>query len=642
MAEAKNVQEQDVNQLLKIRREKLAELQNEGKDPFQITKYDVTHHSSDVKEQFDALEGHTVRVAGRMMSKRVMGKASFCNVQDLKGNIQAYVARDSVGEESYKEFKKYDIGDIVGIEGQVFRTKTGEISIHASKLTLLSKSLQILPEKFHGLTNTDLRYRQRYVDLIMNPDVKDTFIKRSRIISAIRRYLDSQGFMEVETPILVANAGGAAARPFETHFNALNEDFKLRISLELYLKRLIVGGLERVYEIGRVFRNEGLDTRHNPEFTLMELYQAYTDYNGMMDLTENLYRFVAQEVLGTTKIVYNGVEMDLGKPFERITMVDAVKKYAGVDWNEVETLEQARALAEEHHVEYEERHKKGDILSLFFEEFAEEHLIQPTFVMDHPIEISPLTKKKPENPDYVERFEFFMNGWEMANAYSELNDPLDQRARFKAQEELLAQGDEEANTTDEDFLNALEIGMPPTGGIGFGIDRMCMLLTDSAAIRDVLLFPTMKSLDKNETSKKTVSDVVTDIKEAVTKIDFSKVEIEPLFEELVDFDTFSKSDFRVVKVEACEAVPKSKKLLKFTLNDGTDRKRTILSGIHEYYEPEELIGKTCVAITNLPPRKMMGIDSEGMLISAVYEYDGREGLNLLMLDDSIPAGAKLY
>ncbi len=642
MAEAKNVQEQDVNQLLKIRREKLAELQNEGKDPFQITKYDVTHHSSDVKEQFDALEGHTVRVAGRMMSKRVMGKASFCNVQDLKGNIQAYVARDSVGEESYKEFKKYDIGDIVGIEGQVFRTKTGEISIHASKLTLLSKSLQILPEKFHGLTNTDLRYRQRYVDLIMNPDVKDTFIKRSRIISAIRRYLDSQGFMEVETPILVANAGGAAARPFETHFNALNEDFKLRISLELYLKRLIVGGLERVYEIGRVFRNEGLDTRHNPEFTLMELYQAYTDYNGMMDLTENLYRFVAQEVLGTTKIVYNGVEMDLGKPFERITMVDAVKKYAGVDWNEVETLEQARALAEEHHVEYEERHKKGDILSLFFEEFAEEHLIQPTFVMDHPIEISPLTKKKPENPDYVERFEFFMNGWEMANAYSELNDPLDQRARFKAQEELLAQGDEEANTTDEDFLNALEIGMPPTGGIGFGIDRMCMLLTDSAAIRDVLLFPTMKSLDKNETSKKTVSDVVTDIKEAVTKIDFSKVKIEPLFEELVDFDTFSKSDFRVVKVEACEAVPKSKKLLKFTLNDGTDRKRTILSGIHEYYEPEELIGKTCVAITNLPPRKMMGIDSEGMLISAVYEYDGREGLNLLMLDDSIPAGAKLY
>ena len=635
MAEAKNVQEQDVNQLLKIRREKLAELQNEGKDPFQITKYDVTHHSSDVKEQFDALEGHTVRVAGRMMSKRVMGKASFCNVQDLKGNIQAYVARDSVGEESYKEFKKYDIGDIVGIEGQVFRTKTGEISIHASKLTLLSKSLQILPEKFHGLTNTDLRYRQRYVDLIMNPDVKDTFIKRSRIISAIRRYLDSQGFMEVETPILVANAGGAAARPFETHFNALNEDFKLRISLELYLKRLIVGGLERVYEIGRVFRNEGLDTRHNPEFTLMELYQAYTDYNGMMDLTENLYRFVAQEVLGTTKIVYNGVEMDLGKPFERITMVDAVKMYAGVDWNEVETLEQARALAEEHHVEYEERHKKGDILSLFFEEFAEEHLIQPTFVMDHPIEISPLTKKKPENPDYVERFEFFMNGWEMANAYSELNDPLDQRARFKAQEELLAQGDEEANTTDEDFLNALEIGMPPTGGIGFGIDRMCMLLTDSAAIRDVLLFPTMKSQGaaKNEANNAA---------QAAVKLDLSKVKIEPLFEDMVDFDTFSKSDFRAVKVKACEAVPKSKKLLKFVLDDGSGADRVILSGIHEYYEPEELVGKTCIAITNLPPRKMMGIDSCGMLISAVYEYDGHEGLNLLMVDDAIPAGAKLY
>ena len=635
MAEAKNVQEQDVNQLLKIRREKLAELQNEGKDPFQITKYDVTHHSSDVKEQFDALEGHTVRVAGRMMSKRVMGKASFCNVQDLKGNIQAYVARDSVGEESYKEFKKYDIGDIVGIEGQVFRTKTGEISIHASKLTLLSKSLQILPEKFHGLTNTDLRYRQRYVDLIMNPDVKDTFIKRSRIISAIRRYLDSQGFMEVETPILVANAGGAAARPFETHFNALNEDFKLRISLELYLKRLIVGGLERVYEIGRVFRNEGLDTRHNPEFTLMELYQAYTDYNGMMDLTENLYRFVAQEVLGTTKIVYNGVEMDLGKPFERITMVDAVKKYAGVDWNEVETLEQARALAEEHHVEYEERHKKGDILSLFFEEFAEEHLIQPTFVMDHPIEISPLTKKKPENPDYVERFEFFMNGWEMANAYSELNDPLDQRARFKAQEELLAQGDEEANTTDEDFLNALEIGMPPTGGIGFGIDRMCMLLTDSAAIRDVLLFPTMKSQGaaKNEANNAA---------QAAVKLYLSKVKIEPLFEDMVDFDTFSKSDFRAVKVKVCEAVPKSKKLLKFVLDDGSGADRVILSGIHEYYEPEELVGKTCIAITNLPPRKMMGIDSCGMLISAVYEYDGHEGLNLLMVDDAIPAGAKLY
>ncbi len=638
----KNAQEPDLNQLRKVRREKLAELQANGKDPYQVMRYDVTCHTSDIKDHYEEMEGKHVTVAGRVMQKRVMGKASFCNVLDQSGNIQCYVARDGIGEEEYKDFKKLDIGDIVGVEGEVFKTKTGEISIHASAVKLLSKSLQILPEKFHGLTNTDMRYRQRYVDLIMNPEVRDTFIKRSHIISSIRRYLDGQGFLEVETPMLVSNAGGAAARPFETHFNALGEDFKLRISLELYLKRLIVGGLERVYEIGRVFRNEGLDTRHNPEFTLMELYQAYTDYNGMMDLTENLYRHVAQEVLGTTKIVYNGVEMDLGKPFERITMVDAVKKYAGVDWNEVETTEDAKKLADEHHVEYEAHHKKGDILSLFFEEFAEEHLIQPTFVTDHPIEISPLTKKKPENPEYVERFEFFMNGWEMANAYSELNDPIDQKERFKAQEELLAMGDEEANTTDEDFLNALEIGMPPTGGIGFGIDRMCMLLTDSAAIRDVLLFPTMKSLDKNETSKKTVSDVVTDIKEAVTKIDFSKVKIEPLFEELVDFDTFSKSDFRVVKVEACEAVPKSKKLLKFTLNDGTDRKRTILSGIHEYYEPEELIGKTCVAITNLPPRKMMGIDSEGMLISAVYEYDGREGLNLLMLDDSIPAGAKLY
>ena len=634
----KNGQEQDLNQLRKVRREKLAELQQNGKDPFVITKYDQTHHSQEIKDNFDELEGKQVSIAGRMMSKRVMGKASFCNVQDLKGNIQSYVARDSIGEENYKEFKKLDVGDVIGIEGEVFKTKTGEMSIHASHVTLLSKSLQILPEKFHGLTNTDTRYRQRYVDLIMNPEVKDTFIKRSRIISAIRKYLDGQGFMEVETPMLVANAGGAAARPFETHFNALNEDLKLRISLELYLKRLIVGGLERVYEIGRVFRNEGLDTRHNPEFTLMELYQAYTDYNGMMDLTEDLYRHVAQEVLGTTKIVYNGVEMDLGKPFERITMVDAVKKYAGVDWNEVETLEQARELAKEHNVEFEERHKKGDILNLFFEEYVEEHLVQPTFVMDHPIEISPLTKKKPENPDYVERFEFFMNGWEMANAYSELNDPIDQRERFKAQEEQLAQGDEEANTTDEDFLNALEIGMPPTGGIGFGIDRMCMLLTDSAAIRDVLLFPTMKSIggsDSKKTDKKEES-------EPAVKIDLSKVKVEPLFEDAVDFDTFSKSDFRVVKVEACEAVPKSKKLLKFTLNDGTDRKRTILSGIHEYYEPEELVGKTCVAITNLPPRKMMGIDSEGMLISAVYEYDGHEGLNLLMLDDSIPAGAKLY
>ena len=637
MAEQKK-QEQDVNQLLKVRREKLAELQKNGQNPFEITKYDVTHHSEDIREQFEELEGKTVSVAGRMMSKRVMGKASFCHVQDLRGQIQSYVARDSVGEEPYKAFKKLDVGDIIGIKGEVFRTKTGEISIHASEVTLLSKSLQILPEKYHGLTNTDLRYRQRYVDLIMNPEVKDTFIKRSRILSSIRKYLDGQGFMEVETPMLVANAGGAAARPFETHFNALDEDFKLRISLELYLKRLIVGGLERVYEIGRVFRNEGLDTRHNPEFTLMELYQAYTDYNGMMDLTENLYRHVAQDVLGTTKIVYNGVEMDLGKPFERITMVDAVKKYSGVDWNEVTTLEQARELAKEHHIEYEERHKKGDILNLFFEEFVEEHLVQPTFVMDHPIEISPLTKKKPENPEYVERFEFFMNGWEMANAYSELNDPIDQRERFKAQEEQLAQGDEEANTTDEDFLNALEIGMPPTGGIGFGIDRMCMLLTDSAAIRDVLLFPTMKSIGGAEGKK---SDKKEESEPAV-KIDLSKVKVEPLFEDAVDFDTFSKSDFRVVKVEACEAVPKSKKLLKFTLNDGTDRKRTILSGIHEYYEPEELVGKTCIAIVNLPPRKMMGIDSEGMLISAVHEYDGHEGLNLLMLDDSIPAGAKLY
>ena len=634
----KNGQEPDLNQLRKVRREKLAELQQNGKDPFVITKYDQTHHSQEIKDQFEELEGKRVSIAGRMMSKRVMGKASFCNVQDLKGNIQSYVARDSVGEENYKEFKKLDVGDVIGIEGEVFRTKTGEISIHASHVTLLSKSLQILPEKFHGLTNTDTRYRQRYVDLIMNPEVKDTFIKRSRIISAIRKYLDGEGFMEVETPMLVANAGGAAARPFETHFNALNEDLKLRISLELYLKRLIVGGLEKVYEIGRVFRNEGLDTRHNPEFTLMELYQAYTDYNGMMDLTENLYRHVAQEVLGTTKIVYNGIEMDLGKPFERITMVDAVKKYAGIDWNEVETLEQARELAKEHNIEFEERHKKGDILNLFFEEYVEEHLVQPTFVMDHPIEISPLTKKKPENPDYVERFEFFMNGWEMANAYSELNDPIDQRERFAQQDANAAAGDDEAEHTDEDFLNALEIGMPPTGGIGFGIDRMCMLLTDSAAIRDVLLFPTMKSIGGAEGKK---SDKKEESEPAV-KIDLSKVKVEPLFEDAVDFDTFSKSDFRVVKVEACEAVPKSKKLLKFTLNDGTDRKRTILSGIHEYYEPEELVGKTCVAITNLPPRKMMGIDSEGMLISAVHEYDGQEALNLLMLDDSIPAGAKLY
>ena len=639
--EQKNVQEQDLNQLRKVRREKLAELQGSGKDPFVITKYDQTHHSVEVKENYEELEGKQVSIAGRMMSKRVMGKASFCNVQDLKGNIQSYVARDSIGEENYKEFKKLDVGDVIGIEGEVFKTKTGEISIHASHVTLLSKSLQILPEKFHGLTNTDMRYRQRYVDLIMNPEAKDTFIKRSKIISAIRRYLDGEGFMEVETPMLVANAGGAAARPFETHFNALNEDLKLRISLELYLKRLIVGGLERVYEIGRVFRNEGLDTRHNPEFTLMELYQAYTDYNGMMDLTENLYRHVAQEVLGTTKIVYNGVEMDLGKPFERITMVDAVKKYAGVDWNEVKTLEEARKLADEHHVEYEEHHKKGDILSLFFEEFAEEHLIQPTFVMDHPIEISPLTKKKPENPEYTERFEFFMNGWEMANAYSELNDPIDQRERFKAQEELLAQGDEEANTTDEDFLNALEIGMPPTGGIGFGIDRMCMLLTNSAAIRDVLLFPTMKTQGGAKNEANNSVQVKTEEKSA-EKIDFSKVEIEPLFKDDVDFETFSKSDFRAVKVKECTAVPKSKKLLQFTLDDGTGEDRTILSGIHEYYEPEELVGKTCIAITNLPPRKMMGIDSCGMLISAVHNEEGEEKLHLLMVDNHIPAGAKLY
>ena len=647
MAEqSKNVQEQDINQLLKVRREKLADLQANGKDPFQIVKFDVTHHSQEIKDAFEELEGKSVTIAGRMMSKRVMGKASFCNVQDLQGNIQSYVARDSIGQEFYQDFKKMDIGDIVGITGEVFKTKTGEISIHASAVTLLSKSLQVLPEKFHGLTNTDLRYRQRYVDLIMNPEVKDTFIKRSKIISSIRKYLDGQGFMEVETPMLVANAGGAAARPFETHFNALDEDFKLRISLELYLKRLIVGGMERVYEIGRVFRNEGLDTRHNPEFTLMELYQAFTDYKGMMDLTENLYRHVAQEVLGTTTITYNGVEMDLGKPFERITMLDAVKKYAGVDFNEIHTLEEARAAAKEHHVEFEERHQKGDILSLFFEEFAEEHLIQPTFVCDHPIEISPLTKKKPEDPEYTERFEFFMNGWEMANAYSELNDPIDQRERFKAQEALLAQGDEEANTTDEDFLNALEIGMPPTGGIGFGIDRMVMLLTDSAAIRDVLCFPTMKSLDgvnkKNDVNNTASEAPEKNVKTESEKIDFSNVKIEPIFEEMVDFDTFAKSDFRAVKILACEAVPKSKKLLKFTLDDGERKDRVILSGIHEYYEPEELVGKTAIAIVNLPPRKMMGIDSEGMLISAVHEKDGHEGLNLLMVNDRIPAGAKLY
>ena len=640
----KNNQEPDLNQLRKVRREKLADLQAGGKDPFVITKYEQSHHSQEIKDNFEELEGKHVTIAGRMMSKRVMGKASFCNVQDLQGNIQSYVARDNVGEDVYKDFKKFDVGDVIGIGGEVFKTKTGEISIHATEITLLSKSLQILPEKFHGLTNTDLRYRQRYVDLIMNPEVKDTFIKRSKIISSIRKYLDAQGFMEVETPMLVQNAGGAAARPFETHFNALDEDLKLRISLELYLKRLIVGGLEKVYEIGRVFRNEGLDTRHNPEFTLMELYQAYTDYHGMMDLTENLYRHVAQEVLGTTTIVYNGIEMDLGKPFERITMVDAVKKYAGVDWNEVETLEQARALAKEHHVEFEERHKKGDILNLFFEEYVEDHLIQPTFVMDHPIEISPLTKKKPENPEYVERFEFFMNGWEMANAYSELNDPIDQRARFKDQEEQLAQGNDEANTTDEDFMNALEIGMPPTGGIGFGIDRMCMLLTDSAAIRDVLLFPTMKSLDADKTSSKSKNG--TDSAQAAPvveeKIDFSKVQIEPLFTDYVDFDTFSKSDFRAVKVKECVAVPKSKKLLQFTLDDGTGTDRTILSGIHAFYEPEELVGKTLIAITNLPPRAMMGIESCGMLLSAIHEEEGEEKLHLLMVDNHIPAGAKLY
>ena len=684
---AQQTQEQDINHLLKVRREKLAELQQNGRDPFQITKFDQTHHSLEVKGLYEAHETELLKdrqepnvegmdeeqakealkkdyeerrnimdanpihvaIAGRMMFKRVMGKASFCNIQDLQGNIQVYVARDAIGTESYADFKKSDIGDIFGVEGFAFRTRTGEISIHAEKVTLLSKSLQILPEKFHGLTDVDTRYRQRYVDLIMNTESKDTFIKRSKILSAIRKYLSGEGFMEVETPMLVQNAGGAAARPFETHFNALNEDLKLRISLELYLKRLIVGGLEKVYEIGRVFRNEGLDTRHNPEFTLMELYQAFTDYHGMMDLTENLYRFVAQEVLGTTQIVYKGIPMDLGKPFERITMVDAVKKYAGVDWNEVETLEQARELAKEHNIEFEERHKKGDILNLFFEEFVEEHLLQPTFVMDHPVEISPLTKKKPENPEYVERFEFFMNGWEMANAYSELNDPIDQRERFKAQEELLAQGDDEANTTDEDFMNALEIGMPPTGGIGFGIDRMCMLLTGAEAIRDVLLFPTMKSMGaaKNEANnaaqsapaEKTVEKAIAEVKETY---DFSNVEVEPLFKDMVDFETFSKSDFRAVKVKECEAVPKSKKLLKFVLDDGSGVDRVILSGIHDYYEPEFLVGKTLLAITNLPPRKMMGIDSCGMIISATHLVEGREGLNVLILDDKIPAGAKLY
>ena len=635
-------QNKDTNELIKVRRQKLADLQAAGKNPFEIMKYDVTHHSKEIKDNFEELEGKEVAVAGRLMFKRVMGKASFCNVQDLQGGIQAYVARDEIGVESYQDFKKMDIGDIVGIKGKVFATKTGEKSIHAEEVILLSKSLKPLPEKFHGLTDTDTRYRQRYVDLIMNEESKEVFIKRSKIISKIRSYLDGQGFMEVETPMLVSNAGGASARPFETHYNALSEDVKLRISLELYLKRLIVGGLEKVYEIGRVFRNEGVDTRHNPEFTLMELYQAYTDYHGMMDLTENLYRYLAEEVCGGTKIQYKDFEIDLGKPFERITMVDAVKKYSGVDFKEIKTLEEARAAAEEHHVEYEERHKRGDILNLFFEEFVEDKLIQPTFVMDHPVEISPLTKRKPEDPDYVERFEFFMNGWEMANAFSELNDPIDQRERFKAQEELLAQGDEEANTTDEDFLNALEIGMPPTGGIGFGIDRMVMLLTNSTAIRDVLLFPTMKSLDADKKANKTSEAAPAAAEKVAEKVDFSNVKIEPIFEEMIDFDTFAKADYRAVKILECEAVPKSKKLLKFTLDDGTDRKRTILSGIHEFYEPEDLIGKTAIAIVNLPPRKMMGIDSEGMLISAVHEEDGHEGLNLLMVNDRIPAGAKLY
>ena len=647
MAEQNNNQ-QDLNQLLQVRYDKLHELQENGKDPFVITKYDVTSHSTDIIDNFETMEGKQVSIAGRMMFKRVMGKASFCNIQDLKGRIQVYVARDNIGEEIYKDFKKSDIGDIWGVKGYAFRTKTGEISIHAEEMTLLSKSLQILPEKFHGLTDTDMRYRQRYIDLIMNQESKEVFIKRSKILKEIRNFLADRDFMEVETPMLVSNAGGAAARPFETHYNALNEDVKLRISLELYLKRLIVGGLERVYEIGRVFRNEGVDTRHNPEFTLMELYQAYTDYEGMMELTESMFRYLAEKVCGSTKISYNGIEIDLGKPFTRMTMNDAIKKYTGIDFDTVADDAAAKKLAEEHHIAYEERHKKGDIINLFFEEFCEKELIQPTFIMDHPIEISPLTKKKPSDPTKVERFELFINTWEMCNAYSELNDPVDQRERFAAQDANAAAGDDEAEHTDEDFLNALEIGMPPTGGIGYGIDRLVMLLTDSAAIRDVLLFPTMKTLEpkraENKAEKATVNGSAEDatVSAPSVQIDLSKVKIEPLFADDVDFETFSKSDFRVVKIEACEAVPKSKKLLKFTLNDGTDRKRTILSGIHEYYEPEELVGKTCVAITNLPPRKMMGIDSEGMLISAVYEYDGREGLNLLMLDDSIPAGAKLY
>ena len=679
----KGGQQQDVNQLLKVRREKLQNLQEAGKDPFQITKYNVTHHSSDVKELYNAHEAEIlgdrkapdveglddaakrevinndynerreimdakpieVSIAGRMMFKRVMGKASFCNIQDLKGNIQVYVARDNIGEDSYADFKKSDIGDIYGVKGFAFRTKTGEISIHAEEITLLSKSLQILPEKFHGLTDTDTRYRQRYVDLIMNQESKEVFIKRSQILKEIRNFLAGRDFMEVETPMLVSNAGGAAARPFETHYNALNEDVKLRISLELYLKRLIVGGLERVYEIGRVLRNEGVDTRHNPEFTLMELYQAYTDYEGMMELTESMFRYLAEKVCGSTKISYNGVEIDLGKPFARMTMIDAIKKYAGVDFDQVPDDAAAKKLADEHHIEYEERHKKGDIVNLFFEEYCEKELIQPTFIMDHPIEISPLTKKKPSDPTKVERFELFCNTWEMCNAYSELNDPIDQRERFAAQDANAAAGDDEAEHTDEDFLNALEIGMPPTGGIGYGIDRLVMLLTDSQAIRDVLLFPTMKSLDAKKgegKAEKAVENAAVAEEKVAEKIDFSNVKIEPLFEEMIDFDTFAKADFRAVKILECEAVPKSKKLLKFTLDDGTDRKRTILSGIHEYYEPEDLIGKTAIAIVNLPPRKMMGIDSEGMLISAVHEEDGHEGLNLLMVNDWIPAGAKLY
>ena len=650
MAQNNQQKGQDASQLEKIRREKLAELQAAGRDPFQIVKYDQTYHSEQIRRDFDELENEIVSIAGRMMFKRVMGKASFCNVQDKEGRIQVYVARDDLGEEAYKDFKRMDIGDIIGVKGFVFKTKTGEISVHAQELTLLSKSLTPLPEKFHGLQDVDMRYRQRYVDLIMNEESKNTFIKRSRIISEIRKFLDARGFMEVETPMLVANAGGAAARPFETHFNALNEDVKLRISLELYLKRLIIGGLERVYEIGRVFRNEGVDTRHNPEFTLMELYQAYTDYYGMMELTESMFRYLAEKVCGTTTIVYGDKEIDLGKPFRKLTMIDAIKEQTGIDFDQVATTEEAKKLADEKGIEYEDRHVKGDIVNLFFDEFCEDKMIQPTFIMDHPIEISPLTKKKPEDPTKVERFELYINGWEMCNAYSELNDPIDQRERFAAQDALAEAGDDEAQHTDEDFLHAMEIGMPPTGGIGYGIDRLTMLLTNSAAIRDVLLFPTMKSLDGSGKPKAAADTAEAEAPAAEAtgfftpneKIDFSKVKIEPLFEETVDFDTFSKSDFRAVKVKACEAVKKSKKLLQFTLDDGTGTDRTILSGIHEYYEPEDLIGKTCIAITNLPPRKMMGIESCGMLLSAVHEEAGEEKLNLLMVDNHIPAGAKLY